>query len=242
MSLVSLNECSAGRARSKAPAFSTPPACPRCGQSAASRPRANRPPFRPPPLFAAAFAEDCESLRDDKTDKEQEKQRRKLDRELKQKQKDAERKKVKDEKRKLKEDKKNGKAGGAAGAKMKSQATLDDFRTSPENPIPVFLEKALTFIEKEGLDAEGLYRVPGNRAHVDLLFQKFDEGRRSSVALNELSTNRSLFTDNNVDIHELDIAVNAVATAVKDFFFKRLPPVLDQDHMSELETISSELP
>ncbi len=40
----------------------------------------------------------------------------------------------------------------------------------------MFLEKALHFIEKEGLDTEGLYRVPGNRAHVDLLFQKFDEG------------------------------------------------------------------
>jgi len=51
------------------------------------------------------------------------------------------------------------------------QATLDDFRASPEDPIPVFLKRAITFIEKEGLDAEGLYRVPGNRAHVDLLFQ-----------------------------------------------------------------------
>jgi glucocorticoid receptor DNA-binding factor 1 len=40
----------------------------------------------------------------------------------------------------------------------------------------VFLEKAILFIEKEGLDAEGLYRVPGNRAHVDLFFEQFDEG------------------------------------------------------------------
>lgn len=60
---------------------------------------------------------------------------------------------------------------------MQVNATLDDFRTSAENPIPLFLEKAINFIEKEGLDAEGLYRVPGNRAHVDLLFQKFDEGK-----------------------------------------------------------------
>ena len=69
------------------------------------------------------------------------------------------------------------------------------------------------------MDAEGLYRVPGNRAHVDLLFQRFDE-------------------DPKVDIDDLDIAVNAVATAVKDFFFKRLPPILEEEHMSELETIS----
>ena len=47
------------------------------------------------------------------------------------------------------------------------------------------------------------FRVPGNRAHVDLLFQNFDE-------------------DANVDFDSLDIAVNAVATAVKDFFFKVL--------------------
>ena len=33
--------------------------------------------------------------------------------------------------------------------------------------------------------------------------------------------------------------MNAVATAVKDFFFKRLPPILEDDHMAELETISS---
>ena len=88
-----------------------------------------------------------------------------------------------------------------------------------EDPIPLFLRKAITFIEREGLDAEGLYRVPGNRAHVELLFQKFDD-------------------DPKVDIDELDIAVNAVATAVKDFFFKRLPSILDPDHMAELETIS----
>jgi hypothetical protein len=42
-----------------------------------------------------------------------------------------------------------------------------------------------------------------------------------------------------VDIYELDIAVNAVATAVKDFFFKRLPPILDDEQMSEMEAISS---
>ena len=47
------------------------------------------------------------------------------------------------------------------------------------------------------------------RAHVDLIFQKFDD-------------------DPGFSIESLDIAVNAVATAVKDFFFKRLPPLLPQ--------------
>ena len=45
--------------------------------------------------------------------------------------------------------------------------------------------------------------------------------------------------DHNVDIAALDIAVNAVATAVKDFFFKRLPPVLPEEQMADLETVSS---
>jgi len=137
--------------------------------------------------------------------------------------KEAERKKIKDEKRRLKEAEKEAKETRKT-AKLKASnsvqvVSLDDFRASAEDPIPLFLRKAITFIEKEGLDAEGLYRVPGNRAHVDLLFQNFDE-------------------DPKVDIDELDIAVNAVATAVKDFFFKRLPPVLNPDHMAELETIS----
>jgi hypothetical protein len=102
---------------------------------------------------------------------------------------------------------------------VQSPPTLEDFKASDDNPIPVFLQKAIKFIEKEGLDAEGLYRVPGNRAHVELLFQKYDE-------------------NNDVCMEELDIAVNAVATAVKDFFFKRLPPILGTESMEELESIA----
>lgn len=125
-----------------------------------------------------------------KIDKELEKQRRKLDKELKQRQKDAERRKLKDEKKRLKEAEKIEKERRDQEAKerkkeakskmkansMQSQMTLEDFKAAPDDPIPIFLQKALAFIEKEGLDAEGLYRVPGNRAHVDILFQKFDEG------------------------------------------------------------------
>lgn len=90
---------------------------------------------------------------------------------------------------------------------------------SDKNYIPLFLEKCVKFIESEGLDSEGLYRVPGNRAHVDLLFQKFDE-------------------DPNVRVIELDVPVNAVATALKDFFSKRLPPLLEEEEMVELEDIA----
>lgn len=47
--------------------------------------------------------------------------------------------------------------------------------------------------------------------------------------------------DGNVDIHSLDIPVNAVATALKDFFSKKLPPLIDKERMNELEDISGKL-
>lgn len=184
------------------------------------------------------------------TDKELEKQRRKLDKELKQRQKDAERRKMKDEKRRIKEAEKLEKEQAKKQAKTKmkansvqSQLTMEDFRASADNPIPIFLEKAIAFIEKEGLDAEGLYRVPGNRAHVDILFQKFDEGNLGlfSLARHHRAEHVNSTSDHNVNIADLDIAVNAVATAVKDFFFKRLPPIMGPEHMSELESISSKV-
>ncbi|KAL0810127.1 hypothetical protein ABMA28_010927 [Loxostege sticticalis] len=92
----------------------------------------------------------------------------------------------------------------------------------PQGPhgVPLFVEKCVEFIEREGLASEGLYRVPGNRAHVDMLFNKFYE-------------------DPNVDLDSLDIPVNAVATALKDFFSKKLPPLLDETSMTQLEDIAA---
>lgn len=49
------------------------------------------------------------------------------------------------------------------------------------------------------------------------------------------------FSDANIQIHELDIPVNAVATALKDFVSKRLPPLFEEDIMNELEEIAGEL-
>lgn len=42
--------------------------------------------------------------------------------------------------------------------------------------MPLFLEKCVAFIEVEGLDSEGIYRVPGNKVHVEQLTTKFKEG------------------------------------------------------------------
>ncbi|XP_021701384.1 rho GTPase-activating protein 190 isoform X2 [Aedes aegypti] len=103
------------------------------------------------------------------------------------------------------------------------QPSLASFKQSDKNLVPLFVEKCVKFIELEGLDSEGIYRVPGNRAHVDLLYQKFDE-------------------EVDVDIEKLDIPVNAVATALKDFFAKRLPSLFNTEMMAELEEIAGSRP
>ena len=44
--------------------------------------------------------------------------------------------------------------------------------------------------------------------------------------------------DPDISISELDIPVNAVATALKDFFMKRLPPLFPADCMEEIARLS----
>ncbi|CAL8073134.1 unnamed protein product [Orchesella dallaii] len=92
--------------------------------------------------------------------------------------------------------------------------TLED-ATAPNG----ILERCVRFIEEEGLEMEGLYRVPGNRAHVETLFSRLAE-------------------DPNTNIRALDIPVNAVATALKDFLAKRLPPPIPTDMMGEVERVA----
>lgn len=156
-----------------------------------------------------------------KDDEKLEKKRQKEVKKLAEKEKEREKKKTQKQQQKQPSVTKQLSAGGngSGGSGSGSVPTLQDFVQSESNAVPLLLEKCVKFIEDEGLDSEGIYRVPGNRAHVDLLFQKFEE-------------------DSSVDIHELDIPVNAVATALKDFFSKRLPPLFTEDAMTELEDIS----
>lgn len=50
-----------------------------------------------------------------------------------------------------------------------------------------------------------------------------------------------LCAEPNADIETLDIPVNAVATALKDFFSKHLPSLFEKDVMKELEEIACKL-
>ena len=69
---------------------------------------------------------------------------------------------------------------------------------SDENLVPCFVEKCIRFIEEEGISAEGLYRVPGNRAHVDSLMEKFKEGTTDETLI--LETNHLFLRKGQLDI------------------------------------------
>lgn len=118
-----------------------------------------------------------------------------------------------------------------------SQSHLESYAQSNGNPVPLFIVKCTHFIELEGLDMEGIYRVPGNRAHVDKLIQMFDDGKHS---INLPLETHPLLPDPDIDISELEIAVNAVATALKDFFMKRLPPIFPPDSMTEIANLTKQ--
>lgn len=114
---------------------------------------------------------DREKLIDAKRDVKEEKRRTKEEsikqRKLLEKEKEMEKKKN----RKSKQQTKSG------GLNEKEYISLPEFVKSEKN----FLEKCIEFIELEGLDSEGIYRVPGNRAHVDLLYKAFEEGEKMFV-------------------------------------------------------------
>lgn len=90
-----------------------------------------------------------------------------------------------EKKRQKEEERKSRKASKEAGSRNRSRSKssnnhlstspLEAFAQADGNAVPLFIEKCTHFIEQEGLDMEGIYRVPGNRAHVDTLLLQFDE-------------------------------------------------------------------
>lgn len=91
-----------------------------------------------------------------------------------------EKRKIKEEERRQKEQQKSQrklkKGKGPPGAQGTGGWTLEELAEKEECLRPLFVEKCVAFIEEEGLTTEGLYRVPGNRAHVELLMERFKEG------------------------------------------------------------------
>lgn len=107
----------------------------------------------------------------DKTLRRKEKQKAKEEeKQEKRRQKEEKLKKLAEEREKKKQKTKTTSKGT-----LSSQPPLEAFVQSETNAVPLILEKCVKFVEEEGLDSEGIYRVPGNRAHVELLFLKFEE-------------------------------------------------------------------
>lgn len=77
------------------------------------------------------------------------------------------------EKKKAKEELKKAKKKKTKQSKSEKRNSL--IFAQSDDSVPLFLINCIQFIE-QNLDSEGLYRVPGNRCHVDYLFEKFNEG------------------------------------------------------------------
>ncbi|XP_064809489.1 rho GTPase-activating protein 5-like [Oncorhynchus masou masou] len=78
---------------------------------------------------------------------------------------------------------------------------------TPDRPIPLFIEKCVDYIERTGLTTEGLYRVSGNKTDQDNIQKQFDQ-------------------DHSMDLIVMDVAVNAVAGALKAFFSDLPDPLI----------------
>uniref|UniRef100_A0A8C4R674 Rho GTPase activating protein 5 n=1 Tax=Eptatretus burgeri TaxID=7764 RepID=A0A8C4R674_EPTBU len=92
---------------------------------------------------------------------------------------------------------------------------LQELVHSPDRPVPLFVEKCVEFIETNGLNTEGLYRVSGNKAdqeNLQLIFEK----------------------DNSVDFAKLNISVHSVTGVLKSFFTGLDEPLLPYDIQKEL--------
>lgn len=97
---------------------------------------------------------------------------------------------------------------------------LTEVAQSPDNLVPLFVEKCITFIEERGLTMEGVYRVSGSKVEQDNLQRTFD-------------ADQSIIFDN------MDLNVNAVAGALKAFFNELPGPLIPYDiHQGLIEAIT----
>lgn len=147
------------------------------------------------------------SMKDDKDSKKDKKKLRSDEKLEKRKLKEEERLRRQKEEKQRRQEKKL--------ASKKSKPGSLNANSIGQDGIPLFIKRCIEFIESEGLDAEGIYRVPGNRAHVDAFVQKFKDNPCMSIS-------------------ESDIPVNAVATALKDFLSKKWGPIIPLHLMHEL--------
>lgn len=182
-------------------------------------------------------------------------------------------------------------AAAAAAQSKKKESKLSPSVSAPaleelvsdDSLVPRFVTLCVRFIELEGLTAEGIYRVNGNRAQVELLFDKYREGQyihwvselltheclniyeytytvrllnayfyelsAIDVAVDDVVVYRYVqscrcgmrgVVDEHVDIVAHDIPVNAVATALKQFFSDLSQPLVPTQYYDELIEVAGQ--
>ena len=115
--------------------------------------------------------------RPDPVDKQRRKEEKRAKEDEKRKLKEEERRQKEQQKSQRKMKKKDSKCG-PLGVQGSPGWTLEELAVKEESLVPLFVEKCVAFIEEEGFTTEGLYRVPGNRVHVEMLMERFKEGQR----------------------------------------------------------------
>uniref|UniRef100_A0A8C2EG50 Rho-GAP domain-containing protein n=1 Tax=Cyprinus carpio TaxID=7962 RepID=A0A8C2EG50_CYPCA len=94
-----------------------------------------------------------------------------------------------------------------------------DQKIKPNTQIPLFLQTLLSFLEKKGLDSEGILRVPGSQARIKVLQQKLENSFYSgSFSWDEVSPND--------------------AAALLKKFIRELPaPLLTAEHLNSFSAV-----
>ncbi|XP_059426293.1 rho GTPase-activating protein 40-like isoform X2 [Carassius carassius] len=94
-----------------------------------------------------------------------------------------------------------------------------DQKIKPNTQIPLFLQTLLSFLEKKGLDSEGILRVPGSQSRIKVLQQKLENSFYSgSFSWDEVSPND--------------------AAALLKKFIRELPaPLLTAEHLNSFSAV-----
>ena len=88
---------------------------------------------------------------------------------------------------------------------------LENDNLSNISSIPYIVEKCISYIEKFGIDSEGVYRMSGNKQYTDSLFDDMIN-RQDSIDLESYNTSQ--------------INANIVATVIKDYFRHLKEPII----------------
>ncbi|XP_078581593.1 rho GTPase-activating protein 5-like isoform X12 [Branchiostoma floridae x Branchiostoma japonicum] len=168
---------------------------------------------------AGRFAPDS-AYQSDGDDEERKKRNKELEKLERQQRKDTKRKQKEEEKLKKKMEKQKSKTKPFPLPQQKNLSgnyfglPMEKIVQSEDNPIPLFVEMCVKYIENEGIRTEGIFRVNGKKEDTDLIRLKFDE--EEITDLNDLQ----------VADGDHKVSVNAAAGALKSFFVELPEPLI----------------